>query len=203
MKHLYFIRTINEDFSLIYEQKTDIQIYADVEGYKYLVDSLRKAQTANKNTRLLNLNFNSNTMRAMIVQAASSPAKRPRLKFLERRIYINGKPEMELIILGNKPGYDFLISIIQDRASYKKEDLTSHVHLDDDYDKEVVKRSVALMICNPLIKWDENKLFPSYRDFLYNPEKKCLPATINENEDGPAPYEQIEPFYKGMSLKKD
>ncbi|MBE0573172.1 MAG: hypothetical protein IH618_16635 [Ignavibacteriaceae bacterium] len=125
-------------------------------------------------------------MNVVILKPAYNSIKQPRLKFAERIIFINDKPEMELIIFGNKNGYDFLINTFNDFISEAREILEDHLHLDDQTNKEIVKRSISPNIRGAFKKWDEKKL-KSYRYFIYDNKKKYLPYDLNE-------YKLVEPY---------
>jgi hypothetical protein len=187
MKHIYFIRSYTNYYNCdYYEQKTDIWIFGDIEGYKYLVDNLKNAKGSEKNIRLQELDFRSNTMNVVILKPGYNSIKQPRLKFAERIIFVNNKPEVELIIFGNKNGYDFLINTFNDFINDSRENLEDHLHLDDQDNKEIVKRSISLNIRDALKKWDKKKL-KLYRDFIYENKKKYLPYDLND-------YKLIEPY---------
>ncbi len=202
MKHIYFIRSYTGYFDCdYYEQKTDVWVFGDIDGYRYLINNLKKAKDSQKNIRLLELNFNSNTMNVVILQSAYNSTKQPRVKFAERVIFDNDKPEMELIIFGNKKGYDFLIKTFNDFIRDSRENLEDHLHLDDQYNKELVKRSISLIIRDPLIKWNKSKL-NIYKDFIFDKGKKYMPYDLIHYKKV-EPYTAIEPndnIY--LSLKK-
>jgi len=44
-------------------------------------------------------------MRAVITPAATKPSKSPRIKILERIVFRTARPQMELVIHGNRAGY--------------------------------------------------------------------------------------------------
>lgn len=202
MKHIYFIRSYTGYYNCdYYEQKTDVWIFSDIKGYNYLVDKLKKARNSKKNIRLLELDFKSNTMNVVLLKPVYNSIKQPRIKFAERIIYIRNKPEMELIIIGNKPGYDYLIDIFNDFINDSREDLNAHLHLDDQYNKELVKRSISLNIRDALKVWNKNKL-DIYQDDIFNKKKKYLPYDLEDYKMA-EPYTDIETsdnIY--LSLKK-
>lgn len=163
--NIKFIRSsVTLDTEWEFEEKTDVLVFGDVEGYRYFQAKVREATNSKNNVHLDIVKQCGNSMQCVILKALDKPSKRPRIKFLERKIFKNDSPEMELIIVGNRDGLqafsDDFDTIIEDSSS----DLGGHHHYDDNFANWIVKRSVALNVREPLAVWKKENFqgFDSY-----------------------------------------
>lgn len=95
-------------------------------------------------------------MQCVILPATSSPSKGPKLKFLERKIFVSREPEMELIVLGNRRGYQLIDRLLEHLITKFPDEPDDHSHLDQ---KEVVDaHGATLNIRGPLTRWNRKGL---------------------------------------------
>lgn len=157
--NLRFIRQYSVlDTSWQFEMKTDVWVFSDLDGLLYLKKSIRKAIKAKHNIHLDEVETDSVSMQCVILPALKKPATKPRLKIVERKIFKNAAPEMELVILGNKAGYKKLIAELNIAIKQYLDNPTEHVHIDDWCCAWVVLKSVSLNIRGPVSTWDKDTL---------------------------------------------
>jgi hypothetical protein len=141
-----------------FAMKTDVWVFSDLDGLLYLKKSIRKAIKAKHNIHLDEVETDSVSMQCVILPALKKPATKPRLKIVERKIFKNAAPEMELVILGNKAGYKKLVSELNIAIKQYLDNPTEHLHIDDLDCAWVVPRSVSLNIRGPVSAWDKDLL---------------------------------------------
>ena len=130
--NLRFIRQYSTlDTSWQFEMKTDVWVFSDLAGLSYLKKSIAKAMKTKQNFYLDEVEKDSVSMQCVILPALKKPATKPRLKIVERKIFKNAAPEMELVILGNKAGYKKLVSELNIAIKQYLDNPTEHVHIDD------------------------------------------------------------------------
>lgn len=156
-----------------YEEKTDVWVFGDVKGYRYFQSKIHEAVNSTSNTHLEIIEKCGNSMQCVILPALDKPAKRPRIKFLERKIFKHDMPEMELIILGNSAGLEKLISEFDNIIEKGVDDLKDHYHFDDNDDKWIAKRSIALNVRGPLSAWDASN-FQGYDSLILNKQESYM-----------------------------
>ncbi|MCH8073176.1 MAG: hypothetical protein IIA09_14615 [Proteobacteria bacterium] len=123
------------------------------------------------------LGIDLNSMRVCILPAATKPEKQPRLKFVERVVFLTDSPEMELIIYGNNAGYLELAECYEYACTQYLNDPSDHMHLDDYMDRRIVRRSVALNIRGPLESWSRGGL-KNYGAFVFERQSTYVPDDI-------------------------
>lgn len=160
-----------------YDSKTDIWIFGDVEGYRLLRTQLMKATRAKRNIHLDILEKNPNSMRSVILPAQQSKRKRALLKFVERFVWIDGNPHMELVIAGNVQGYKYLAKEVAGLTRKSRDDVSEHGHFDDSVSNSIVPRSVALNIRAPLRQW-RIESYAEFSDLLQRRGEDFLPKDI-------------------------
>jgi hypothetical protein len=191
MKNLHFIRsiTVMEDDDY-YESKTDVCVFGDLGGYAYLCDVLREARDGGGAIKLSEIPRRSNSMHVVILPAATHPLRAPRLKLIERIVFARRAPVMELIVYGNRAGYNKLGALVAELADSRAGVPLDHFHVDDWTDDWVVKRSVALNIRGPLKTWSRHAL-GSYATAIYERSRHYIPDDIGYLH--PRPYEFPDP----------
>ena len=201
--HLYFIRGIEGvDPTVYYEVKTDVWVFGDVKGFQYFQRSLREAKSAKNNIHLTKINSKSFSMYCTILPPANTN-RRAKLRFIERLAFINKKPNMELIIYGNRLGYDYLIDILQKFIKETEGDIDNHLHLDDEYCQVLIKRSVIMTIREPLIKWNKKRIGQYWDKIFVKPYDFFLPNDWDTAYalNHPTPYEEIVGKEYKLSLR--
>ncbi|HEY3245051.1 MAG TPA: hypothetical protein VGM03_17045 [Phycisphaerae bacterium] len=190
MKHLYFIRAATAKHCWdIYDANTDVWVFGDVAGYRYMRSCLRRAQGSSRNLRLHKFDPRSHSMRVIVVPAARIPMRAPRLKAIERIVFIESRPEMELVIYGNRAGYDRLSAAFERMIAGGSDGPHDHEHVDDNL---LVPRSVYLNIRGPLSRWSRSRL-GSYAQMVYQRQPTHLPPGIEYLTAEVWPYEEINP----------
>lgn len=181
-----------------YESKTDVCVFGDRKGYDYLIARLASAKTAKQPVRVADIVRVENSMQAVVLPARKIAGNRPRLKLWERIIFERGKPAMELVMCGNRAGYNRLAGIVRSLAIHGGPPLLDHSHVDDWVDDWVIKRSVSLNVRAPLAKWSRASL-DYYADAIYGPNPYRLPPPEDINYLKPWPYTLPEldpPFFQ-------
>lgn len=173
MPTIYFIRgLVTHDCDNYYWKNTDIWIFGDIKGYEYLISKLNEAK---KNNVSIEIPKNCDkSMQCLILKAAEKPKKRARLKLIERKIFKNEEPEMELIIYGNINGYNELINKIEYSIANYIDRPDEHLHIEEGWCDFVVKRSVSLNLRGPLKIWEVEQL-GDYRRVITERQNEYLP----------------------------
>jgi hypothetical protein len=154
MKHLYFIRCGNHYFEGDFlDGGSTVIVLGDIAGYKYFIASLKKAETSKANVSLDEIRRGPPRMPVVILPCSPLPRHAPRVRFVQRLIYPSGKPEIELVIFGNRPGYRLVAETFQYAIDHNAENWDAHEHLDEDLCAFVEKRSVKLNIRGPFRRW--------------------------------------------------
>jgi hypothetical protein len=191
MKNLFFIRSTTGRHSWeYYELKTEVLMFGDIKGYKYFVDCLNAARFSLSNVYLDEIDTTSNSMRVVVLPSIEVAAGEARLRIIERPVFVNESANMELVICGNSSGYKHLAALVNQIASDTDEDLDNHLHLDDDTDACLIRRSVSLNIRSPLIEWSKKKL-EHWVDTVLERRSDYLPEDINYLFESPEPYQEI------------
>lgn len=187
MSILYFIRgLVTHDSDDSFWKNTDIWIFGDIKGYEYLISKLKEAKSNNVNIEIpKNCDM---SMQCLILKAAEKPKKQPRLKLIERKIFKNEEPEMELIIYGNINGYNELIESIEYSIANYINRPDEHSHIEEGWCDYIVKRSVSLNIRGPLQNWDVQQL-GDYSKFITERTKQYYPDDCSHMEKGLCGYE--------------
>ncbi len=206
MHHLYFIRSVSgwlaDEF---YDQRTDVWVFGDLAGYRHFQHGLRRAKERDKIT-VLDLPADSATMNVVILPAAKGRASKPRLKVIERFVFIDKNPQMELVLYGNETAYDHLCRVIDLAMTSSLGDPIDHFHVDEGPggpDCFLIPRSVSLNIRGPLFEWSLDKLESHYREMIvergeyYLPKdyRHCIPQDYPYSE----PNSKTNPW---LSLKR-
>lgn len=163
---LYFIRqTTMYDPETCFEIWTDIWVFGDIRGYSYVRTAILNAKGASKPLRLDAIPHHSHSMRVLVLPADRGTSVRPRVKLIERLIWDRDRLNMELVIYGNRPGYDRLAAVFQHSID-NPDDPSEHQHLDDApvRGRWIVPRSVSLNVRNPL----SETLLPQSFGFVFD-----------------------------------
>jgi len=204
MKHLYFIRSnTGIDWDMYYDLKTEVVIFGDAEGYEYFADSLQKAETAEKNLHLDEIKRDSNGMRGVIVPAVPI-YKTARLRIIERPVFAGGRHNMELVIIGNRLGYQGLAASFREFAAAAKNTkvgdeqdcFDDHEHWEDWGaalgNSRLVKRSVSLNIRAPVPRWKKGKM-GGWECVVYERGENYFPKDLDYKlKYPPEPYAEFE-----------
>ncbi|PCJ51356.1 MAG: hypothetical protein COA79_26495 [Planctomycetota bacterium] len=173
MSTVYFIRgVVTHDSDCEYWKNTDIWVFGDIKGYEYLISKLNDAKNQN-----VTINIQKNcdlSMQCLILSASDKPEKRARVKLVERKIFKNEEPEMELIIYGNIKGYNKLIEELEHSIKNYVNKPDEHSHIEEGWSDYVVKRSVSLNIRGPLQTWNVEEL-DCYKEYLIERQPTYLP----------------------------
>ena len=173
-----------------YEAKTDVWVFGDVAGYRYLVRRLEAASNSRKNIHLIHCSKPGNGMRVVLLPAATKP-RSARLRLVERIVFLTDTPEMELVIRANRAGYQRLAAIVEDIAKCGIDNPMDHRHVDDMEDRWVVKRSVALNIRGPVRKWSK-KALGDCGHFVFDRLPTFIPRGIEYLSRETWPYEEFD-----------
>jgi len=158
MRHLVFIRSITS-WDPYQDQRTNVLVYGDVAGYEYFHSELLR--TSRRSRRLVELSEiprRSKSMRVVLVPAEPPVPSRPKMKIAEWLVYRTRRPEMELIFYANPAGFRRLAAIVRRLLNESIDDPWDHEHVDDWYDRWIVKRSVSLNIRGPVRRWTRRAL---------------------------------------------
>ena len=92
MSQLHLIRSkMACEWGTYYEEKTDVWLFGDLAGYASLQATLAEAMKS-RHPVLLPHKRKSNSMRLCILPAASRPTRAPRLKLVERIVFLAVRP---------------------------------------------------------------------------------------------------------------
>src|SRR5438445_8955686 len=159
MPNLAFIRSVlSFDCWDYYESKTDVWVFGDVEGYALLEQKIRLAVHSKENIHLNLTREHPVSMEVVIVPATRTIKTKARVKFVERFVRYAGRPNMELVIFGNKAGLMYVAGRVKHVVREYKGNPSEHIHLDDVNDPQVVPRSVSLNLRAPFQKWSSKNL---------------------------------------------
>lgn len=189
MKRLYFARSrwcCDEPF---YETRTDVWVYGDIPGFEYFASCINEAITGDSVVDMIEIPRRGNSMRAVILPPREKPRVRPRVRFYERCIFPSGRKNMELIVVGNKPGYQRLAKVLQEMINDTNGDPADHFHADDTLTNWVATGSVSLNIRDPLITWNKKNL-EHYHEHVYRKDELSFPGDmfwLDEPYDPPDP----------------
>ena len=143
-----------------YDNKTEIIVLGDVRGFEHLCNLFGRARSSSKGIHIDSEDDNS--MAALILPAAIHP-RRAALRIVERPITRGGFSGMELVFYGNASGYQRIRDAIAKAIVRRRLTNDEHVHIDDEVDSYMVKRSVALNIRAPFTKWSSATAGSWYR----------------------------------------
>ena len=152
--HMFRLKDIQSTFDH-YEERTSIQIVSDDLGHAHLLSGLRSAIEGDEFRFIPG--GGEQRMRMIVLAPSPIPRKAGRLKIIERLVYVEGYPTMELIVYGNQVGYRALESALVDLQSAREPD-EELLLTDDDRSHlvpgtHVVKRSVTVRFFHPLKNW--------------------------------------------------
>jgi len=185
------------------DEKTDVWVFGDVAGYEYFHNELLRA--ARRKRRLVELSEiprTSKSMRVVLVPAAPPLPKRPKMKIAERIVFHRRRPQMELILYANPAGFRRLAAIVDHLLNVAIDCPWDHEHVDDWYDRWIVKRSVSLNIRGPVRRWTRRAL-AEYADTVFKGTKHYLPEDIQWMEPKDNPYEPPSPKTHPMLSLRD
>ena len=177
-------RTVWMD-ELYYEEKTEIWVFGDEHGYCNLARVLRSVCSRNQTVDISN-GIRSNGMSLLLIPA-SEPVARARIKMFERIVFKKTKPQMELVIYGNAKGFCRLAEIFDRLVVTSLDDPVNHEHVNDWFDRWVVKKSVSLNIRGPVRKWSRKSL-GDYYETARKPGEYYLPSNIEYLDRESLPY---------------
>jgi len=118
-----------------------------------------------------------NTMQLFVLPAVRLSKSKPKLKLVERPVFVRGKWNMELLVLGNRAGLLELCQLFNKATSFADHGLDEHVQFDH-YDDFVVAPSVALNIRAPVRKWQKERLEP-YSKLIFGPYQHSFPKDLD------------------------
>jgi hypothetical protein len=196
MNNLRFIRNqVCHDYWDFFEVKTDVWIFGDKPGYRHFQARIADAITSNQNIVVKRGSPEDNSMGAIILPAQKTGSHSPKMKAVERLVWWNCRPQMELIIVGNKAGYERLMDGID--SLYKDAgDLTQHFHLDDVSCAYMVPRSIALNFRAPVDKWEGSE-FGEYSEMVAKQSDLFIPKEVGYRLKLIQGYEDICSPYSG------
>ncbi len=187
MKNLFFVRSKTETHSWEYfDSKTEAIVLGDREGYAYLISCMSKAKTGKTHVYLNEIDASSYSMRVVICPAAKNDFPEM-LRIIERPVYLNGSPNMELVICGNIAGYVRIITMFSAVLQSSSDGFDNHIHLDDVSDVCLVPRSVSLNIRSPLDYWSK-ELAGIWSDKIYCRQADFMPTGIEYLFSNPEHY---------------
>lgn len=175
-QNLYFIRGVEWSVAeTCFDTWTDVWVFGDVPGYQYTRSMILTAKDAKKAIKLEAIPHDSHSMRVVILPASPRPTARPRVKLLERLIRDRDRLNMELIIHGNRPGYDRLAAVFQYVIDHPG-DPSDHQHVDDAPlpGRWVIPRSISLNLRHPLAIWNVESL-GTYKNYVTERQDTFLP----------------------------
>lgn len=167
-----------------YDLKTDVVILGDVAGYKYLLSLVEQATRLVSNERV-SQSLLPNSMQ-MVITGAVEGKDEPKLRIIERPIVMNGRGNMEVVIMGGKAAYCKLQAILQDLIERPSNDVSHHVHIDDS-DGFLLPRSISLNIRQPMEVWNPKKL-ENWTYLLDGKTANYFPAELDYMVKNPEPY---------------
>jgi hypothetical protein len=173
-----------------FEEKTDVWVFGDCEGYQLLAEMLIGAATSSNNRHVEACEQHPTSMRCVILPSPIGNQSRPHLKFFERFAFNKSESFMELVMCGNQAGYRHLSARILELCQKGLGNLDEHFHLDDSTDSCVVKRSVALNFRGPVAEWRREKFDP-YEDLVFENQASAFPASLAYRLGDRGSYEEI------------
>lgn len=175
--HLHFVRSRTAIQSESrYDSKTDVYMFGDTAGFSRFLDGLRSAERGEA-VRLSPTGNRSTGMHALIMSANTARGVSPRIRFFERVIFVRKRARMEFVIYGNGSAYRRLADDIQKLLDRGGSPLLDHLHLDDESDRWILRRSIAVNIRMPLGAWSRSAL-GSYATAIYSENRFQLPDDI-------------------------
>jgi hypothetical protein len=174
MPHLHFHRSLTEiEADEYFDSKTDVWVFGDVEGYCVWIKSIQKALDSRRPVALPEISLRSNSMLAVLMPVSHKPSRVPRLKIIERLVFLRKNPRMEVVFHANVKGYQRLVSMIDDLIDQSSGCPRDHFHLDD----WIVKRSVGVNVRGPLRKWSRKNLV-EYGSTVFTRGPRDLPGGV-------------------------
>jgi len=127
-------------------------------------------------------------MRGVILLAADTAVRKPRVKLIERFVPTTTGPNMELVTFANRAGLKYLAAKLTQLEKQALGNPSEHVQLDDLIDPVIVPRSVALSLRAPVTEWTP-ECFGEYADLLLKRCETFLPTLFRDN--GTQGYQEI------------
>ncbi len=190
-QHLYFFRSQTSwESDSFFLSKPDYWVFGDEQGFAYLVNSLRTQLRAKKTLDLERVPFTtSNSQPVLILPAQDSPVK-PRIRLVERCAFRGSQFVMELILAGNRSGFEKLAQIVESLVAtpFDERAFSEHLHVNDWTDRWVVRESVSLNIRAPVSRWSD-KMARENHSFLFDPDHLNLPEECGYLTPETCPYE--------------
>jgi len=181
-----------------YEEKTEVCVFGDEEGYRSLAGILR---CVGDRYDAISVSYNAGHWgMALLLIHAPEPPVRAKVKICERITLKDRKPGMELVIYGNVKGFTRLAKMVDNLVITALNNPAEHCHVDDWHDRWVVKRSVSLNIRGPVSNWDKQHL-GDYYALTRECGKHYLPHDIEHLFQSDLPYRVPVPGESpGLSL---
>ena len=195
---LVFTRFLKgSDCSDYYETKTNVYVFGDLPGYQRFAKLLRLAEKA---PQTIPPASRSHGMNCVILPACKKLGNASRIKFIERLVYLDRQPRMELVIYGTPKAYRYLARELLALSGYAP-DSGDYLGLDDQNSPKgisVIPRSIALTI-RPPVPSDYRSIFGLYRDRAKNNPDE-FPDCIEEMK---AYRKHEEPEYEPITADSD
>lgn len=170
-----------------YEEKSEVCVLGDEKAYRSLAKILLSMGDCDEP---ISVSYRHTRwgMELLLIPAAA-PTTRPKVKIWERIRFRGRKAGMELVIYANAKGFSRLARIVERLATRALDDPSEHNHVDDWYDRWVVKRSVSLNIRAPVSRWTRQHL-RDYYEFTRRRGEHFLPDGI-EHIDAQSFLQQV------------
>ena len=174
---------------LRYEQTTEAVVLGDVGGYEAFCGLLESAEDTGSLLAVPAGLLLPNSMRVAILGAFET-AQEPAIRIIERPVVVDGEGNMEMVILGNKWGYQRLREVFRSLAEQSDGTVDDHVHLEEGENSFLIPRSVALNIHRPLRIWETYRL-GGWECLVNERSENYFPSDILYMLQHLAPYTEI------------
>lgn len=184
-------RCVIRDTSVIYEQRTEVWVIGNREGYDMFIRKINQVLSRNESTHIASRVDRGSLMRVVLIPAQNTKARCPRLRFIERCVSFRRRVVMELVIVANTSGYEYLVEkFVKMRNMAGK--TTEHLHLSDWTDPYVVGGSVALNVRSAVLQWTDRNIVGLGRQVVSSREKSIL-RDVYEYHDPKEKYQEFDP----------
>jgi hypothetical protein len=155
---LHFIRSLVEPVTeCFYDFKTDVWVIGDRGGLAEFIADFDHARSTTHPIHVAAIPPDSPGMRCVVMPVSKYPTRKPILKAVERIVFRNGAPVMQVVLCGNKRGYAKLAALAR-KAMLASGGPLDHWHVDDAELEWVVPRSIALNLRGAVHGWTTEDL---------------------------------------------
>jgi len=179
------------DTENIYLDRTDVMVFADAEGYRHMAAGVLEAK---KGAVHLDTARDQYSMRCVILPPDDTVTD-PRIKFLERIVFDDQAPEMELMIFGNSAGLEWLSDLLYDFIERHK-GVEDDMHLDDHDGFEVNQikpGSISLNLRGVVPEWTKEGLEPWWGMLNERPQNYLPDCIAAQHEPYKLPRMGVRP----------